>query len=83
MSQNRYNVPHQQPPIQNYGGMAQSGWRCPFCQSNQGAYFISKISTQGWVVVLILLLFCLPLFWIGFTMKEQTYHCRSCRMKLG
>ena len=58
------------------------GFRCPYCQSPAGSYYVSKISSQGWIVMLILLLFCLPLFWIGLLMKEETYYCRSCQMKL-
>ncbi len=84
MNQNQTNNPYQQQqPVQNYGGISQTGFRCPFCQSNAGSYYLSKVSSQGWIVMLILLLFCFPLFWIGFFMKEQTYYCRSCQMKLG
>ena len=70
------NWQNQQNPLQP------QGFRCPYCQSQAGSYFVSKISTQGWIVMLILLLFCFPLFWVGFLMKEETYYCRSCQMKL-
>ena len=70
------------PTWQNQQPMQPIGFRCPFCKSPAGSYCVSKVSTQGWVVMLILLLFCFPLFWIGFFMKENSYLCITCRMKL-
>lgn len=62
--------------------MQPAGFRCPFCQSTAGTYVTEKISTQGWIVVLIMIFVCLPLFFIGLFMKEQSVHCRSCGMRL-
>lgn len=59
-----------------------TGFRCPYCQSPAGTYTVSKVSQSGWIVIVIMILFCLPLFWIGLFMKEETYYCRSCQMKL-
>lgn len=58
------------------------GFKCPFCQSPYPPLFRSKTSTSGWIVVLILLLVCFPLFWLGFLMTETSSYCRSCGMKL-
>jgi hypothetical protein len=58
------------------------GFRCPYCQSPAGTYAVSKVSTGGWVVLVVMLLFCLPLFWIGLLIREDSYHCRSCLMRL-
>lgn len=81
-TQNPYNQAQNSGWQNQPSGIQPTGFRCPYCQSPAGSYFVSKVSTQGWVVMLILLLFCFPLFWIGFLMKEETYYCRSCRMRL-
>jgi hypothetical protein len=52
-------------------------------QPKQGAILTSKISGVGWLTVIILLLFCFPIFWLGFFIKEDIYYCKSCRMKIG
>jgi hypothetical protein len=41
-----------------------------------------RISTQGWIVFCALLVFCLPLFWIGLLMKEELRVCPMCRARL-
>jgi len=59
------------------------GFRCPFCQSGAGVIHTSKTSQAGWVmVILLLLVLCLPLFWLGFLMRENYTICRNCGMKI-
>src|SRR5690349_13413459 len=59
-------------------------FNCPFCRSNAGYYIVSKISTGGWVVFILLFLFlCWPLCWIGFLIKDEFRQCRACHMRLG
>jgi hypothetical protein len=57
--------------------------RCPVCGSVGPPYYKSKVSTAGWIVfVLLLVLFCWPLCWIGLLMKENYAVCSTCWIKL-
>jgi RNA polymerase subunit RPABC4/transcription elongation factor Spt4 len=58
------------------------GYRCPNCQSAYPPVAEKRISTEGWVVFAALLIFCLPLFWIGLLMKEELRICPMCRARL-
>jgi hypothetical protein len=37
---------------------------------------------EGWIVFCALLIFCLPLFWVGLLMKEEQRVCPMCRARL-
>lgn len=58
------------------------GYRCPNCGSNYPPLAEKRISTEGWIVFCALLVFCLPLFWIGLLMKEELRVCPMCRTRL-
>jgi RNA polymerase subunit RPABC4/transcription elongation factor Spt4 len=60
----------------------QSGYRCPRCGTTYLPIVESKISQDGWVVFILLLFFCFPLFWIGLMMKQETRICPMCRAAL-
>ena len=62
---------------------ARRGFRCPYCGSTEAPVVRSKISTAGWVTFAVLLLVCLPLFWIGLLMKEDYRECHECGIKIG
>jgi RNA polymerase subunit RPABC4/transcription elongation factor Spt4 len=66
--------PAYQPP--------QSGYRCPRCGTTYLPIVETKISQDGWVVFILLLFFCFPLFWIGLMMKQETRICPMCRASL-
>jgi hypothetical protein len=74
-------------PVQPYGVGAQTpasaGYRCPFCGTTQQPLVEKKISTEGWIVFAALLVFCIPLFWIGLLMKKEHRVCSMCRADLG
>jgi RNA polymerase subunit RPABC4/transcription elongation factor Spt4 len=72
-------------PIQPYAGAYApvTGFRCPYCNSTYLPQIGSKISSDGWVVFILLLFFCFPLFWIGLLMKEEYRMCVTCGSKLG
>ena len=53
---------------------------CPYCNSPYPPLTLQRITTGGWVVFVILLLFCLPLCWLGLLIKEDYRVCSSCRM---
>ena len=59
---------------------------CPIC-GNQGSPSVDKqVSMNGWIVFIVLIIFCIPLCWIPFVvdgLKEQVYRCRKCGAKLG
>lgn len=39
---------------------------------------VERISVAGWIVFSLLLLLCLPLFWIGLLIKERRSLCPRC-----
>jgi lipopolysaccharide-induced tumor necrosis factor-alpha factor len=57
-------------------------YRCPYCGTNSPPFIISKISSGGWVVFALMLLFCFPLFWIGLLMKDHHQICAQCHVRL-
>lgn len=59
------------------------GFECPFCGSDEFPRVKNEVSTAGWVVFIILILFCTPLCWIGILITEEKRLCRDCGMKLG
>ncbi len=61
----------------------QSGqYKCPYCGTNRPPYANSQISSGGWVVFALMLLFCFPLFWIGLLMKDTHQTCSQCHVRL-
>ncbi|HEY0319979.1 MAG TPA: LITAF-like zinc ribbon domain-containing protein [Pyrinomonadaceae bacterium] len=79
-----YN-PYAPPAVQPAAGMPRpnpGGYRCPYCHSNAQPFTLQKISESGWIVFAMMLVFCLPLFWIGLLMKEDQRFCSVCRARL-
>jgi hypothetical protein len=79
------------PPSYGYGPIGAMGmahvpaapmFRCPFCSNTSPPFERQKVSTGGWVVFAVLLLFCFPLFWIGLLMKEKFRVCSHCNSTL-
>lgn len=71
------------PIVPPYPSLIDTGFRCPFCSSSNGYYVKSQMSNVGAaVLILLLLIFCLPLFWIGFFIRESHQFCLNCNMKL-
>lgn len=68
---------YQKPPYlsQNY--------RCPCCGTTHLPQVVKKISSAGWVVFAVLLVFFLPLFWIGLLIKEEVRTCPVCKVRIG
>jgi ribosomal protein L40E len=57
-------------------------FRCPHCQTTVPPIIAHRISAAGWIVFACLLVFCLPLFFIGLLMKEEYRMCSWCRAPL-
>lgn len=58
---------------------------CPFCHFQGPPIIEKKVSSNGWVIFVLLLLFCLPLCWLPFVIdgcKEETRTCPSCHSRL-
>lgn len=58
-------------------------FRCVYCGTNSPPYFEKRISPSGWVVFVVLLLFCFPLFFIGLLIQEDYRVCSRCGIKIG
>jgi hypothetical protein len=58
-------------------------FRCPFCQTTAMPLMRSQISTGGYIVMVVMILFCFPFFFIGLLMKEDYRSCSLCGIKLG
>jgi hypothetical protein len=71
-------------PVEPYSppGAATGGYRCPNCQSTYPPITEKRITTEGWIVFCALLVFCLPLFFIGLLMREEIRVCPVCRLRL-
>ncbi|HEX8174311.1 MAG TPA: LITAF-like zinc ribbon domain-containing protein [Pyrinomonadaceae bacterium] len=73
-------------PVETYSppgaAAAAGGYRCPNCQSAIPPVAEKRISVEGWIVFCALLIFCLPLFWVGLLMKEERRVCPMCRARL-
>ena len=58
------------------------GYHCPRCGTSNLPVVERKISTAGWVVFTVLLIFTWIFFWIGLLMKEDVRVCPVCRARV-
>jgi hypothetical protein len=59
----------------------QQPYHCPNCGSTYLPRKERRISTAGWIVFAVLLVFFFPLFWIGLLIKEDVLVCQVCNSK--
>jgi lipopolysaccharide-induced tumor necrosis factor-alpha factor len=59
-----------------------TGFRCVYCGSTEPPYRTTQISSDGWILFVLLLIFCFPLFWIGLLITEERRHCYDCGARL-
>jgi hypothetical protein len=55
---------------------------CPNCGSDAVPFIRTRISTAGWIVFALLLIFTVCFFWIGLLIKEQYRVCPECGCEL-
>jgi len=60
-------------------GLAVRG--CYNCGSTLTPVLRSKMSDAGLIVLVVMLMVCFPLFWIGLMMKEEYTICPSCGVR--
>ncbi|MCU1290447.1 MAG: hypothetical protein JWN60_2676 [Acidobacteria bacterium] len=79
------NANYQQPLVQQpqQPGYLNANYRCPRCGTHYLPIVERRISTAGWIVFSLLLIFTFIFFWIGFLMKEEVRICPVCRAKIG
>jgi DNA-directed RNA polymerase subunit RPC12/RpoP/ribosomal protein L40E len=62
--------------------MFSGSYRCPNCATQFLPRVERRVSTAGWIVFSVLLVFIFPLFWIGLLIKEDVHVCPSCSAKI-
>lgn len=56
---------------------------CHFCGYYGPPRCESEITTAGLILAIVLfLMLCWPLFWIGFFLREDRVYCGKCNMRL-
>lgn len=58
------------------------GYHCPRCGTQQLPLISKKISSAGWILFAVLLVFFFPLFWIGLLIKEEIRICPVCNVRI-
>jgi RNA polymerase subunit RPABC4/transcription elongation factor Spt4 len=58
------------------------GYHCPRCGTTALPVIERRVSTAGWVVFTVLLIFTWIFFWIGLLMKEDVRVCPVCRARV-
>ena len=59
-----------------------ANYRCPNCGTTTLPITERRISTAGWIVFSLLLVFTIIFFWIGLLMKQEVSICPVCRAAL-
>jgi uncharacterized Zn-finger protein len=81
--QQQYLQPYQQAYIAPLNIRLGPVLQCPYCHTQAPVRIDSKISTAGWVIFAVVLVFFFPLCWIGLLIKEDYRACSYCGAKFG
>src|SRR5688572_5899469 len=74
-----YSPPrHDQLPVPMAYNQPVVGFQCPYCRTTIPPVTRERVSQTGWIVLALLIIFCLPLFWIGLLIKEPYRVCSQC-----
>jgi transcription elongation factor Elf1 len=71
-----------QPLVYQQPQYIAQNYRCPRCGSGALPVIERKVSTAGWIVFSVLLIFTWIFFWIGLLMKEDVRVCPACRARI-
>jgi hypothetical protein len=76
----RVGVPQRNGDVHVTGILApqHQGIMCPQCGGQMALSPVKKVSSSGWIVFVILLIFFFPLAWVGLLIKKNVYFCLSC-----
>lgn len=74
-------VPTAPPPLIQ-PVLVMGGFVCPYCRTTLPPRITHRTSPAGWFIFALLLIFCWPLFWIGFFFQEEVCRCRQCGRQL-
>ncbi|MGQ0540888.1 MAG: LITAF-like zinc ribbon domain-containing protein [Blastocatellia bacterium] len=82
-------LPYQPQPLYQQQQMTYRGpqdmtanYRCPHCGTSYLPVMERRISTAGWVIFALLLVFTFIFFWVGLLMKEDAAICPVCRNRV-
>lgn len=76
-------APGQAPPAKHLPAVRDLGGACYNCGSMAAVHTRSQMSQAGLIVMVVMLMVCFPLFFIGLMMKETYYVCPSCGVRRG
>jgi RNA polymerase subunit RPABC4/transcription elongation factor Spt4 len=71
-----------QPVAYAAPGQFAGNYRCPSCMSQFLPITEKRVSTAGWIVFALFLVFFFPLFWIGLLIKEDVHVCPTCKTRI-
>lgn len=74
--------PTAQPLVYNRPQYMTGTYRCPNCGTSTLPIIERRISTAGWIVFSLLLVFTFIFFWVGLLMKQNVSVCPVCRATL-
>ena len=75
-------MPMPQPLVRQQQHNIAYGYHCPRCATNLMPRMERRISSAGWVVFAVLLVFFFPLFWIGLLIKDNVRVCSVCNLPI-
>ncbi len=81
-SHQAYDAPGAAPLAYTGHGNMIGVYRCPNCGTSALPVIERRISTAGWIVFSLLLVFTFIFFWIGLLMKQDVRVCPVCRVTL-
>lgn len=61
--------------------MRTQGYRCPYCDCDELPRRETRISTAGWIVLILLLLF-FPINLIGLFLRDTYHVCPDCGLRV-
>jgi hypothetical protein len=68
------------PPPTDYGQPPPGPFQCRACSYAGHAMVTTKVSTGGWILMVVVLCLFFPLFWVPLvSLKDCVTQCPNCR----